>query len=135
MVAAPLLLIRLRGNLGQDFYFLFGVWSVCICSKNFRPEEPLKRIASPQVEAVRDSIEGHRIYSWAPPYFTGCFARRYSTPGCRSRAVQQSFEEFGASGFSGGVKAELMCQRSRMMLAAAVTAFVVLCSSIRSSLN
>ena len=56
MVAAPLLLIRLPGNLGQDFYFLFGVWSVCVCSKSFRPEEPIKRIASPRVEAVRDSI-------------------------------------------------------------------------------
>ena len=122
MVAAPLLLIRLRGNLGQYFYFLFGVWSVCVFSKSFRPEEPIKRIASPRVEAVRDSISGHRIYFWAPP-------------GCGSRAVQQSFEEFGASGFSGGVNAELMCQRSRMMLAAAVPAFVILCSSVRSSLN
>ena len=28
-----------------------------------------------------------------------------------TRAAQQSFEEFGASGFSGGVNAELMCQR------------------------
>ena len=58
MVAAPLLLIRLRGNLGQDFYFLFGVWSACVCSKSFRPEEPIKRMANPRIEAAQDSIQG-----------------------------------------------------------------------------
>ena len=54
-------------NLGRDFYFLFGIWSVCVCSKGFRLEEPIEPTASPRVEAVRDSIQGHRIYSCAPP--------------------------------------------------------------------
>ena len=66
MVAAPLLLIRLRGNIGRDFYFLFGVWSVCVCSKNFKPEEPIEPTANPRVEAVRDSIQGDHIYSSVP---------------------------------------------------------------------
>ena len=139
MVVAPLLLIHLRGNIGQNLYFLFEVWSVCVCSKSFRPEEPIQRIATPRVEAVRDSIQGHRIYSWAPPYSTGCFARRYSTPGCGSRAVQQSFEEFSASGFTEHVfifsVRPAASTRHAAAVAAAVTAFVVLCSSLRSSLK
>ena len=42
---------------------------------------------------------------------TDRLARQNSPPGRGSRAVQQSFEECGASGFSGGVIAKLMCQR------------------------
>ena len=61
------LLIRHWRNLGRNFYFLFGIWSVCVCSKGFRLEEPIEPTASPRVEAVRDSIQGHCIYSCARP--------------------------------------------------------------------
>ena len=82
MVAAPLLLIRLRGNLGRDLYFLFGVWSACVCSKSFRLEEPIKRMASPRVEAVQDSIQGH-IYISASPVNTDRLVRQHGTSGMK----------------------------------------------------
>ena len=53
-------------NLGHDFYFLLGVWSVCVCSKSFRPEELIKATASSRVEAVCDSIQGSQENPLAP---------------------------------------------------------------------
>ena len=45
-----------RATLAEIF---FRIWSVCVCSKSVRLEEPIKRMASPRVEAVQDSIQGH----------------------------------------------------------------------------
>ena len=53
-------------NLGHDFYFLLGVWSVCVCSKSFRPEELIKATANSRVEAVWDSIQGSQENPLAP---------------------------------------------------------------------
>ena len=53
-------------NLGHDFYFLLGVWSVCVCSKRFRPEGFIKATASSRVEAVCDSIQGSQENPLAP---------------------------------------------------------------------
>ena len=53
-------------NLGHDFYFLLGVWSACVCSKSFRPEELIKATASSRVEAVCDSIQGSQENPLAP---------------------------------------------------------------------
>ena len=39
-------------NLGHDFYFLLGVWSVCVCPQSFRPEDLFKATATSRVEAV-----------------------------------------------------------------------------------
>ena len=116
----------------NPFYFI--VWVVpifCFCSESVphvyvhRASDLrglLQPTASPRVEAVQDSIQGHHLLlcpfvtqiAWLcrtvpldvdlEPYSKALS----SAPGCGSRAVQQSFQECGASGFSGGVNAELM---------------------------